>query len=401
MSALVHRVICVTVVLVAVTLPSLAEGVGVVTGRVTDDGGVPLEGVVVTLSAPGVLGTMRANTNERGRYRFPAVPGNTPLNVRAEALGRVPVEYVGHTARRNGSITIDFALRAPGDHEVLVLLEEGVPYHRLALEGALTTMPGETTQLLVDDIGPATVRALREQLEARPSAVLAIGERAAKLARRNIRDVPIVYSMVPAPLEVDLTTTNMCGVRLNGGFDIQIEHLRHVLPGAQRVGTIYDPHRMGGPFSELKRSAVAADLELVAAHFHGNRESDLRAALAQLKGQDLDAFLLLLDPRVVDAPRFEEIRAFVETEGLVLAVPDASLAITDQSFSFGPGFWDLGAFSGTLVRQILEGESHPSQIGLTYPDREFLSMHRTHQARKTPGEVLPGGSAPVRVAMDD
>jgi len=142
MSALAQRALLAAVVLAATTSLSLSDGVGVVSGRVTDERGVPMNGVVVVLKSPGILGTMQAVTNEDGRYWFPAVPGNHPLTIRAQAPDRVPVEYVGHTARRNGSIAVDFRLRKPGDYEILVLLEDGIPYLRTALDGARSTMPG-------------------------------------------------------------------------------------------------------------------------------------------------------------------------------------------------------------------------------------------------------------------
>jgi len=389
MRAHLHRVVALAVVLVAATLPALSQGVGVVSGRVTDEQGVPLEGVTVTLTSPGIIGVLTATTNGQGRYWFPGIPGNHPLTVAASAEGRVPMKYVGHNARRDGSIAIDFRLRQPGSYDVLVLIEEGVPYHRVALEGAKSTMPGRFSILSVSGLGPAMARELRTALQERPSAVLAIGERAARLARRHIRDVPIVYAMVPAPREADLSTRNICGVPLNGGYEAQMEHLRHVLPDAHRVGTIIDPRRMGLSVRELRAAASAAGLELVAAHVYGDDEAGLVAALDELKGRQLDAFLLLLDPRLLSAERFERISRFALDQGLVLAVPDASLAVGANSFSFVPGFFDLGQYAGTLVRRIVEGRAQPSQIGVSYPGLGDPAMDLMRTTRLTPRDVLP------------
>lgn len=403
MSALSHRAVLVAVVLAAATSLPLCEGVGVVSGRVTDERGVPMDGVVVVLTSPGVPGSMTALTNEGGRYWFPAVPGNHPLTIRAQAAGRVPVEYVGHTARRNGSIGVDFRLRRPGEYEILVLLEDGIPYLRTALDGALSTMPGHMTLQVVEDTSAASARRLHEQIEERPSAVIAFGETAAVLARRNVRDIPVVYSMVPEPLESGLTTANMCGVPLNGGFAAQVGHLIGVMPEARRIGTLYNANRMDRVVEDLKAAVEAAGLELVAAHVHDGPRADLRPVLAELAASDIDAFVMLLDPDLIDAQRFDEILTFAQQEDVLLMVQDPSLAVAEASVSVVPGFWDLGAYTGLLVRSIVEGRSQPSEIGMSYPDSSFLASGASPRFSGDPREVLPGHEPDpvIRLASDE
>lgn len=403
MRAFSHHALAVAVVLVAATLPTLAQEVGPVSGRVTDERGVPLKGAVVTLSGPAVLGRLEATTDSDGKYRFPAVPGNHSLTVTAATPGRVPLMYVGYTARRETGISVDFTLRPRGEHEILALIEDGVPYHQMALEGAISTMPGHISTLMVRDLGSETVRQLRERLELKPSAVLAIGDAAARMARRHIRDVPVVYSMVPAPMDSDLTTANLCGVPLNGGFEAQLEHLRNVMPEARRIGTIYDPHRMGRCLREVKRASDAAGLQLIAAHVHGDGHDEMSGALDELAAKRIDAFLLLMDPQTIDADAFEQVARFAQTHALVLAVPDASLIVPGKAFSFVPGFWDLGAYAGMLVRRIVEGSVQPSQIGISYPALGAPDRLPTRLEARGFRDVLPDGrsSYVMQLAHDE
>ncbi len=392
MCACVHRALLTAVVLASAAATCLAQEVGLVSGRVTDERGVPMAGAIVTLSSPGMPGVLEAMADEEGRYWFRAVPGNHPLTLRAEAAGKVPVEYIGHTARRNGAVAVDFRLRSPGNHEILALVDDGVPYHQVALEGALSTMPGTVSTLTVSGRGPATVAALIRRLEGKPSAVLAVGETAARLARRHIRDVPVVFCMVPAPVDADLTTRNLCGVPLNGGFDEQLAHLRHADPRVRRVGTIYQPDRMERPARHLRDAAEAAGLKLVSAHVHSGEAGALGRAIDELRGQEIDAFLLLLEPRLMSAAGFDQIVRFTRDEGVLLAVPDPSLVVPGRSFSFTPGFWDLGAYAGALVRSIVEGRAQPADIGLVYPARVDIPGGHARLQYLSPEESLP--SAP-------
>lgn len=405
MYALLHRALIFAVVLVGATLSTLSQEVGLVSGRVTDERGVPLKGALVTLSGPRIQGSQEATTDRDGRYWFPAVPGNQPLTMKAATPGRTSLLYVGYESRRSTAVGVDFTLRPPGEHEILALIEADVPYHQIALEGAVSTMPGHVSTLMVKDTGPETVRLLTARLDLKPSVVLAIGDVAARLARRHIQDVPVVYSMVPAPMDADLIAANLCGVPLNGGFDRQIEHLRHLMPEARRIGTIYDPHRMGRTFREAKQIAGAAGMDLVAAHLHrshrahGEDPMGIHAALDELAARQVDAIVLMLDPRTMDGDGFEQVTRFAQRHDIVLAVPDASMVMPGRIFSFVPGFWDLGAYAGTIVRRIVEGKANPSQVGMSYPDRETPGGTTTRLQARSFREVLPAGDTAGRVRI--
>jgi len=389
MRAFVHRSLALAVMLASTTLPVLAQGVGAVAGRVSDEQGVPLEGASITIKGPGMLATARAVTDAEGRFIATGVTSHHPLAIRAEAAGRVPIEYVGHLARRDGVLRVDFTLRRPGDHDILALVTAGVPYHQTALDGARSTMPGRISTMVVSDDTPATARLLAIALEIRPSAVLAVGETAARLARRYIRDVPVVHVMVPAPEDAGLESANMCGVPLNGGFESQLEHLRHVAPEATHLGTIYAAGRMDRCLRDLRRAADSAGIEVTAVGVHADDAESVEEALRDLEGKPLDAFMVLMEPGLVDAASFERIAAFAHQREVILAVPDPSLALGESSFSFTPGFWEMGAFAGSLIRRIVEGKAEPSEIGMVYPERAALEL--SGMERQDPRELLTGG----------
>lgn len=393
MRALLIRACALAVVFFVATVPAVSQGVGMISGQVADESGFPIAGAQVTLSGKGILGIQTAVTDEGGLYRFRSVATNDSLRLRAAAPGRVSVEYVGYTARTDNVVKVDFRLRAPGEHQVLVLIDESIPYHRVALDGALTTMPGQAEIFAVSDLGSKTVRSLKQRLDGKPSAILAIGETAARLARRHIRDIPVVHTMVPAPLDADLTTTNMCGVALNGAFDRQIEHLRHLVPDARRIATLYDPRRLDRCYQDLNQASRAAGIELVSSHLYRRDAVDMRAALDNLGTEPIDAFLVLLDPGLIDATALAELARFASSRDLVLAVPDASLTMPGKTFSFVPGFWDQGAYAGSLVRRIIKEGVQPSEIGLVDPGAEGLIEISARLETRTLGELLPGSTS--------
>ena len=59
-------------------VPALAQRTtGALVGTVQDESGSVLPGVTVSIKGPTVVGTQTATTNERGFYRFAALPPGT------------------------------------------------------------------------------------------------------------------------------------------------------------------------------------------------------------------------------------------------------------------------------------------------------------------------------------
>ena len=83
---------------------------GELVGKVTDDQGGVLPGVVVTLSGPAVMGVQSATTNERGQYRFPAVNTGT-YKLTFELAGFSPTVRDGIVVPVRSTITVDAQLK--------------------------------------------------------------------------------------------------------------------------------------------------------------------------------------------------------------------------------------------------------------------------------------------------
>lgn len=378
--------------------PSFAA-TGSVSGRVTDAQGRSVTGARVRLTGSGTVGILETSTDAEGFYRFPVIPMREKLEVRAEASGTVPVVYQGVMARDGSGTRRDFLLRTTGARAWLVVLNPRIPYHahaRDAIVAGLRPVPRVLTLSGTDD---ADGRLLREAAATLPSAVVAIGDDAARLARRWVKDVPVVYTMVVDPAAHDLTTTNLCGVRLNAGFDEQLGALLAARPGARSVGTIYDPRTLAGVLGDLRDAASRNGLSLVARPARSPR--DIPDALRSLGREPLDAFLLLLDPLLIDAAAFEAIRRFAHEGSLVFVVPDRTLVAGGGTFSYAPGFAAMGSQAAELAEMIVRGAFTPEQIGAVYPTTRYLALNPIEAKRLgiplSPESLLPSSSKPDQV----
>src|SRR5688572_27489341 len=132
-----------SVVLVLAASPAAAQGR--LSGYVTAEDGRALAGVTIEVTGPGAVGVHHAVSDTRGFYELPGLPPHQTLVVKARQEGRIPVVYAGLRATSGRGTRRDFRLRPPGYHDVLIVLDPRIPFHRIALEGALGTAPRTAT----------------------------------------------------------------------------------------------------------------------------------------------------------------------------------------------------------------------------------------------------------------
>jgi ABC-type uncharacterized transport system substrate-binding protein len=367
--------------LIAVS-PAAAQGR--LSGHVTGEDGSALAGATIEVTGPGAVGRFIATTDPEGFYEFPGLPPHQSLVVAARADGRVPVIYKGLRATTGHGTRRDFRLRPHGVRELVIVVDARVPYHRMALEGALGTAPGQVTVVEMSLERSEDERLLRHALESRPNAMLAIGSAAARLARSVSHDIPIIYTMVMDPSSEGLEGTAVCGVALNDGFEGPLDHLARLRPGASRLLTIYDPRRLPAAVGRLRRLAEARGMSL--ASLPARTADQAARALERYEGR-ADAFLLLLDPELIDAGVFDLIRRYTADHEMVFIVPDTSLVAAGGTFSYAPGFRELGAYAGRLAGTILIHGALPSEIGRIFPTTRYFSLNPVEAQRL---ELTPG-----------
>ncbi len=338
-----------------------ADDTGRITGRVTDQDARPVVGARVTITGRGAVGRYEAVTDEGGNYAVPGLPLRQPLEVRAEATGLTPMAFSGLLSRPGFGTRRDFRLRPPGSHEVLILVDRGWEHHRTVVDGARSTLDGSITELEIAAGRLRDGRRLKEAMASLPNGVVAVGRRSARLARREIKNAPVVFSMVPDPIGDDLTTTNMCGIALNGGAEGQLDRLSEVDPGARRLVTVYDPRRLARAVLDLRRAAFDRGMTVRAVPARDGRQ--VVAALEARALDGADAFYLLADPDLLEGDALARIREAVARRGLIAVVPDLALADTATAVSAVPGFHRMGAHAGRLLNVIISTGLAPSSVG--------------------------------------
>ncbi len=346
---------------------------GHIQGKIYDESGRPIAGAVVTATGDAAVGIWHCRTDERGFYRIAGLPASTDITLRVEAEERTMLQRKGYRLRDDQTLRLNFRLRPMGVFSTLIINDPRVPYHSAALAGARETLPAGVRLFEAKEHTPALTRRLLRALAARPDGVLTIGSLAARLARETVFDTPVVYTMVLDPLKENLKAENMCGVPSNGAFSEQIDMLSRMAPQARRLGTLFDPARMDGVVRQLRVEAEYAGFTLEVRSVH--EPADVEERLRSLAEAKVDAFMVLLDPGLYTAEVFHQVRAFCEESRIILIVPDAAMVRSGATFSYAPGFRELGAYAGRLLTNILTRKATVADIGVIFPRTRFLSVN--------------------------
>jgi hypothetical protein len=96
------------------------QNFGELVGRVMDEQGAVLPGVTVTLKGPALMGASTAVTNERGMYRFPAVPSGT-FTVTFELTGFSTLVRADIVVPVRQTVTVDSQLKVATVQETVTV----------------------------------------------------------------------------------------------------------------------------------------------------------------------------------------------------------------------------------------------------------------------------------------
>lgn len=189
---------------------------------------------------------------------------------------------------------------------------------------------------------------VRKILKMNPDVVLAIGMDSLNHAQ-SLKDVPVVYTMVPYPELVNPARMNISGVSMRISPEKYLDTMLAVFPDAKRIGVVYDPKNMEAFIIEASQLAGPKGIELVLKKTYNS--GSVPSLIDSLK-EKIDILWMLPDTTVINsetinymllfsfqnkAPLFTFSKKYLEM--------GAVAALTIDPF-------DLGAQAGEIAKKL-------------------------------------------------
>ncbi len=279
------------------------------------------------------------------------------------------------------------ALDPAGAAEVVILKSADLAAYNQAVAGFKAALPPSTTFVEYDMQGDvARGQKLARKIRASDaSLMLAVGVKAALVAKLEIVDIPVIFCMVLDPAKHDLKAPNMTGIRFEIPLDRQFGAMRAVLPSLKRIGVLYDPEKTGHLVEEARLLAKSMGIELVAKQVDTEKEVPpaLRALLSQV-----EALWLVPDSTVLTEGSLK----FVLDTALDFNVPvvgfSSELVRSGALVGLSVNYDDVGRQAGLLAKKILTDQYRP--FSTTFPpDRLRLALNL--KTAKFLGITIPPG----------
>lgn len=145
-------------------------------------------------------------------------------------------------------------------YEVVVLKSPDIAPYNEALEGFKSSCNCNVRELNLSETEGHDI--VRKILKINPDVVLAIGMDSLNHAEL-LKDVTVVYTMVPYPELVNPARMNISGVSMRISPEKYLDTMLAVFPDAKRIGVVYDPKNMDAFIIEASQLARPKGIDLV------------------------------------------------------------------------------------------------------------------------------------------
>ena len=257
--------------------------------------------------------------------------------------------------------------------EIAVLKSSDIAAYNQAVAGMRSEFPDSAVTITEYDMqgDVARGRKLARKIRAADvNAVIAVGLKAALVAKLEIVDVPVIYCMVLDPGKYDLHAPNMTGITLQIPLERQLATMHSVLPRMKRIGVLYDPEKTGPIVEEARRLAKGLELELVERRVSSERylPETLREVITKV-----DALWLLPDSTILT----DDSLRFVLSTALDRSVPvigfSSEFVRNGALIGLSVNSGDIGRQAGAMAKKILNGRS-PASVAVS-PDRLRFALN--------------------------
>jgi putative ABC transport system substrate-binding protein len=252
--------------------------------------------------------------------------------------------------------------------EAFVVKSDNLQPYNEAFEGIKETFKADVKEIILTEADDSKI--IEKISSAGPRLIFAIGQNA--LSRiRVIKDIPIVYAMVSNPRALLSGEKNITGVSMNVSAGQQLNALLEILPGAKRIGIVYDPQKTGHLFEEARRAALFREVTLISREVSSPREAP--SAIDDLKGE-IDAFWMLPDTTVLTQESVKYLFLFSFENNIPVLSFSKKYIKMGSLISLNIDAVNIGRQAGKMANQILAGKDMGNIIK-TAPIKSVMTVN--------------------------
>ncbi|MFC2061513.1 ABC transporter substrate-binding protein [Elusimicrobiota bacterium] len=219
---------------------------------------------------------------------------------------------------------------------------------------------------------------ITEIRQASPSVIVTFGVEATRKVSGEVKNIPIVFSMILNPLKKGLVNSlkssgnNLTGVSLDISASTQLKKVASILSFIKRVAIIYDPNISSGIVKSAQSASASLGLQIVAKPASSGK--DVPASLESIKGQ-ADAIWSIPDPTVYTSASIKHILLFSVRNKIPVIGFSEFFVKAGALLGLYSNYDDIGRQTGEITLKVMDGAS-PSGIPVAEPRKISIAFNR-------------------------
>ena len=203
-----------------------------------------------------------------------------------------------------------------------------------------------------------------------PALYLVLGSRATDLVINQVHDVPIVVALAIDAAKLE-ESDNATGVLMEHSVDVQLEYLKRILPGVERMGVLFNPSENSQRVDQAQSVAQSMKLELIRGRVETPR--DLPGVLRMVSGS-AQVIWGIVDHTVLVAETAKHILVYSFRNRIPLTGLSDSWVKAGALYSLERDYEDVGAQCAEQAIKIFNGAA-PGSLELDRPRKVTYSLN--------------------------
>lgn len=252
-----------------------------------------------------------------------------------------------------------------GAARIAVIKGKDIAPYNAALSGFKEAIDGEVYEIDITDGEKGEILVADKIKSKMPDLILSIGSEASYIATQNIKNIPIVFSMVSNLVRYGFENDNVTGVILDIPLRMQFGLHKEILPNTKKVGIIYSEGNTEKFIDEARFMAGKFNLEIISIRIKEIKE--LPEAVEKISTL-ADSLYLLYDPLITSSKSVIQGVIILRTfqKGIPVVGFNKWSVATGALYCLYSEYEDIGRQAGEMAKRILRGEK-PSSIPVEPP----------------------------------
>ncbi len=202
--------------------------------------------------------------------------------------------------------------------------------------------------------------------------VFAVGSAAAKVAKKELSGIPVVFCMIMNPKKSGLTGGSITGVTMDIPVVKQFEAFKSVVPTLKNIGLVYSDQISASQVSMMKKASSKNGLKLVENKVADEKE--IPNAIRSMKGK-IDGLYLPPDRKVAKHDAFQFIALFTFENNVPFMAPTSRFVKKGALVALMIDYEEIGKQAAEMGKKI-QGGTSVSSIAVQPPKATILVLNQ-------------------------